>query len=248
MTSSKVIGKSVGSVANTQANMAIPALAAKGIETISNMGEAESSEDDMSEVAVEALMISMEVLDEKKGKEGDLKRMRRKVPGYYSGLSASTANKRAAQFKKQTKMSDDNPAAYKKAPGDGEGTKRVSKWTKAYHRRYGEGDTMDESLIFDDVLLEGLEVQEEVIVEAITGKTRKALQNKAEASNVPLGVLTTVYRKGLAAWKTGHRPGAGQHQWAMARVNSFLAGGPARRVDAPQWERVQDYRKKKRKR
>jgi hypothetical protein len=248
MTSSKVIGKSVGSVANTQANMAIPALSAKGIETISNMGEAESSEDDMSEVAVEALMISMEVLDEKKGKEGDLKRMRRKVPGYYSGLSASTANKRAAQFKKQTKMSDDNPAAYKKAPGDGEGTKRVSKWTKAYHRKYGEGDTMDESLIFDDVLLEGLEVQEEVIVEAITGKTRKALQNKAEDSNVPLGVLTTVYRKGLAAWKTGHRPGAGQHQWAMARVNSFLAGGPARRVDAPQWERVKDHRKKKRKR
>ena len=248
MTSSKVIGKSVGSVANTQANMAIPALAAKGIETISNMGEAESSEDDMSEVAVEALMISMEVLGEKKGKEGDLKRMRRKVPGYYSGLSASTANKRAAQFKKQTKMSDDNPAAYKKAPGDGEGTKRVSKWTKAYHRKYGEGDTMDESLIFDDVLLEGLEVQEEVIVEAITGKTRKALQNKAEDSNVPLGVLTTVYRKGLAAWKTGHRPGAGQHQWAMARVNSFLAGGPARRVDAPQWERVKDHRKKKRKR
>jgi hypothetical protein len=248
MTSDKVIKSAGNSNAQAHTRATTRALRDMGAVTLSTMGESDDEEQEVSEVAAEALAISMEILDEKKGKKSDLKRMRRKVPGYYSGLSASTANKRAAQFKKQTKMSDDNPAAYKKAPGDGEGTKRVSKWTKAYHRKYGEGDTMDESLIFDDVLLEGLEVQEKVIVEAITGKTRKALQNKAEDSNVPLGVLTTVYRKGLAAWKTGHRPGAGQHQWAMARVNSFLAGGPARRVDAPQWERVKDHRKKKRKR
>lgn len=199
-----------------------------------------------NKVASEALSISMEIIEEK-GSKGDLKHMRKKVPGYYKGLSASTATKRAAQFKKQTKMSDDDPRAYKKAPGDSKKTK-VSKWTKAYHKKFGEGEDMNEEVfIFDDVLLEGIEVQEEVIVEAVTGKTRKALQNKAEDSNVPLGVLTTVYRKGLAAWKTGHRPGAGQHQWAMARVNSFLAGGPARRVDAPQWERVKDHRKKNRK-
>ena len=38
---------------------------------------------------------------------------------------------------------------------------------------------------------------------------------------MPLGILRKVYNRGLAAYKTGHRPGASQHQWAMARVNSF---------------------------
>ena len=236
-------------VVSTHVFKGIPPLVRNGVTTLANIGENEEMEEESENdlVASEALAISMEILDEEKGSKGDLKHMRKKVPGYYKGLSASTATKRAAQFKKQTKMSDDDPRAYRKAPGDSKKTK-VSKWTKAYHKRFGEGEDMNEEVfIFDDVLLEGLEVQEEVIAEAIAGKTRKALQNKAEKSNVPLGVLTTVYRKGLAAWKTGHRPGAGQHQWAMARVNSFLAGGPARRVDAPQWERVKAHRKKNRK-
>jgi hypothetical protein len=47
------------------------------------------------------------------------------------------------------------------------------------------------------------------------------LKNKAEKSGMPLGILRKVYNRGLAAYKTGHRPGASQHQWAMARVNSF---------------------------
>jgi hypothetical protein len=32
-------------------------------------------------------------------------------------------------------------------------------------------------------------------------------------------------RRGMAAWKSGHRPGAGQQQWGYARVNSFLTKG-----------------------
>ena len=62
-------------------------------------------------------------------------------------------------------------------------------------------------------------------------KTRKALKNKAEKANAPQGALTTVYNKGLAAWRTGHRPGASQHQWAMARVNSFLRGSRKHDLD-----------------
>ena len=72
-----------------------------------------------------------------------------------------------------------------------------------------------------------------------------ALRNKAKSANAPLGALRAIYNKGLAAWRTGHRPGAGQHQWAMARVNSVLAGGPARKVDAAQWKSIQRYRKNK---
>jgi hypothetical protein len=55
-----------------------------------------------------------------------------------------------------------------------------------------------------------------------------------------------VYAKGLAAWKTGHRPGVGQHQWAMGRVNSFVTGkGGARKVDKALWKRASKSKKKK---
>ena len=80
------------------------------------------------------------------------------------------------------------------------------------------------------------------------GSSATALKNKAKSANAPLGTLRAIYNKGLAAWRTGHRPGASQHAWAMARVNSVLAGGPARKVDAAQWKRIQKFRKDRRKR
>ena len=51
------------------------------------------------------------------------------------------------------------------------------------------------------------------------------IKNKADESGAPIGILRAVMRRGLAAWKTGHRPGAGQAQWGYARTNSFLTGG-----------------------
>lgn len=48
------------------------------------------------------------------------------------------------------------------------------------------------------------------------------LKAKAEKSGMPLGVLRQVYNRGVAAWKTGHRPGTTPQQWGMARVNSFV--------------------------
>lgn len=52
---------------------------------------------------------------------------------------------------------------------------------------------------------------------------KKSLKKKAEASGIPYGILKQVFNRGMAAWRSGHRPGAGQHQWAHARVNSFIA-------------------------
>ena len=51
------------------------------------------------------------------------------------------------------------------------------------------------------------------------------LKNKSEETGVPIGILRAVMRRGMAAWKSGHRPGAGQEQWGYARVNSFLTKG-----------------------
>lgn len=53
----------------------------------------------------------------------------------------------------------------------------------------------------------------------------KALANKAKATGIPKRLLEQVYRRGAAAWSTGHRPGATQQQWALARVNSFVTKG-----------------------
>lgn len=73
-----------------------------------------------------------------------------------------------------------------------------------------------------------------------------ALKNKAKSSGIPLGILRTVYRKGMAAWKTGHRPGVTQQQWAMARVNSFIMGGKTtKKADKAQWEAAKKAKRKK---
>jgi hypothetical protein len=59
----------------------------------------------------------------------------------------------------------------------------------------------------------------------MTEDATAALKKKAEKSGIPLGILRQVYNRGMAAWRTGHRPGASQQQWAFARVNSFITKG-----------------------
>jgi hypothetical protein len=66
-----------------------------------------------------------------------------------------------------------------------------------------------------------------------------ALKNKSEKTGIPVSILRRVFNKGSAAWRTGHRPGVAQAQWAMARVNSFIVGGPARKADKEIWD---DYK------
>ena len=57
---------------------------------------------------------------------------------YHKGLSKSTKAKRDAQFKKQAKMDDDNPAAYKPAPGDKTAKTKPSKHTKRFKQMFGD--------------------------------------------------------------------------------------------------------------
>lgn len=52
-----------------------------------------------------------------------------------------------------------------------------------------------------------------------------ALSKKASESGVSLGTLRQVYKRGVAAWRTGHRPGTTPQQWGMARVNSYITKG-----------------------
>ena len=124
--------------------------------------------------------------------------------GYYKGLAKSTNKKRHAQFAKQSKMDDDNPAAYKPAPGDKEAKTKPSKHTKKYKQMYGETFT------FEDYMVEN------------KGQAKAAIKKKAEKSGMPYSILKKVFDRGVAAWRTGHSPGTTPVQWGLARVNSFV--------------------------
>ena len=52
-----------------------------------------------------------------------------------------------------------------------------------------------------------------------------SLKAKAAATGVPLKEIQSSYDRGMAAWRTGHRPGATQQQWGYARAHSFLLCG-----------------------
>jgi hypothetical protein len=52
-----------------------------------------------------------------------------------------------------------------------------------------------------------------------------SLEQKAEVSGVPLKFIKQSYNRGMAAWRTGHRPGATQQEWGYARTHSLLLKG-----------------------
>jgi hypothetical protein len=117
---------------------------------------------------------------------------------YFAKLSKSTSKKRSS-FWKGLGTYPFTKDEYKKAdkvPGDSKAT-RPSKYNKKYDMMFGEEKK----------------------------RSITALQKKSKASGVPYSILKQVYNRGMAAWVTGHRPGAPQSAWAFARVNSFLTKG-----------------------
>ena len=142
----------------------------------------------------------------KKGVPGQTeeKEKKKRNSQYHKGLKKSTSDKRQAHFNKGAKMDDDNPAAYKPAPGDATAKTKPSKHTKKYKQMFGEG-----FLTFEDYNID-------------EGKSDEALKKKADKSGMPLGILRKVFNRGVAAWRTGHRPGTTPTQWGLARVNSFV--------------------------
>ena len=113
-------------------------------------------------------------------------------------MSKSTKQARARHFAKYGKKDDDMDKNYKPAPGDAGGKTKPSVHTKKYQQMFGK-ESVD------------------VLDEKISG-----LVKKAEKSGMPYSILKKVYDRGMAAWKTGHRPGTTPQQWAFARVNSFV--------------------------
>lgn len=66
----------------------------------------------------------------------------------------------------------------------------------------------------------------EKIVNSLQEKVKN--HNEKHSKKVTLSQLKKVYRRGLGAFSSSHRPGQNRNSWAMARVNMFLkmqAGG-----------------------
>ena len=156
---------------------------------------------------------------------------------YYTGLSKSTADDRKAHFKKHGKKADDDNSAYKPAPGDATAKTKPSIHTKKaaamgmgpkneaglwanIHAKRKRGERMRKKGEKGAPTPEAIRSAQKESYNI--NENKKGLENKADKSGMPLGVLKQVYNRGLAAWKTGHRPGTTPEQWGMARVNSFI--------------------------
>jgi len=61
---------------------------------------------------------------------------------YFSGLSKSTKDKRDAHFAKGKKKADNDPSAYKPAPGDADAKTKPSKYTNAIKKMFDEEDAL----------------------------------------------------------------------------------------------------------
>jgi hypothetical protein len=57
------------------------------------------------------------------------------------------------------------------------------------------------------------------------GPEVRSLPEISKATKIPLKTVKTIYNRGLAAWRTGHRPGASPQAWGYARVHSFATKG-----------------------
>ena len=82
-------------------------------------------------------VITLDDIEEAR-QDSDIKDRKGSQPAnYHKGLAKTTKIKRDAQFKRQAKMRDDDPAAYKPAPGDKTAKTKPSKHTRKFKDMFG---------------------------------------------------------------------------------------------------------------
>jgi len=153
---------------------------------------------------------------------------------YHSGLAKSTAEKRHAHFEKGAEKHWDDESAYEPAPGDARAETKPSKYTKRFHQLFTKEGTVKHDKRFKF----NRRKENQYFKELEEGNSDTALEKKAEQTGIAKSILKQVYDRGVAAWRTGHRPGTTPEQWGYARVNSFATGGKTRTTaDADLWKK-----------
>lgn len=184
-------------------------------------------------------------------------------------MSKSTKQSRARHFEKGADKDDDDPNAYKPAPGDKSAKTKLSKHTKKvrqmypdlydeardYKKEYETYHSRPEQIerrssrnkarrIMGDKAIKGKDIghkdnnplnndpknlrNEDPSTNRREPRLREgaadsSLAKKADKSGISVSILKQVYNRGVAAWRTGHRPGTTPEQWGHARVNSFIS-------------------------
>lgn len=202
---------------------------------------------------------------------------------YFSGIGKGTKDDRARHFEKGAKKDDNDPSAYKPAPGDATAKTKPSQYTQKmkkkfpdlydeernYRREYDLYHSRPEQIerrssrnkarrAMGDKAVKGMDVghkdnnplnnePDNLRNENPSDNRREprlresaadaSLRKKAEKTGISFSILKQVYKRGVAAWRTGHRPGTTPEQWGHARVNSFATGGKTRTTaDADLWK------------
>jgi hypothetical protein len=214
-----------------------------------------------------------EFLTERLRQDPDLKTKKSTPAKNYKGLGKGTKEARERHWEKNRDKADNDSSAYEPAPGDKDAKTKPSKYTKAFEKRFGstnediatnvvidlssgkkekpgaskdssEKDTEEENnQTAGEVSEDVMDLGEDLLDEDSSIDT--ALKNKAEKTGYSVSHLRAIYNRGMSAFKGSHRPGVGQHQWGMARVNSVLTNGKARQSDKDIWEKMQASKKKK---
>jgi len=140
----------------------------------------------------------------------DARALRRNVPAKYLGdLKGKKRTSRRKEIAARAKEARRTSSKRKYRPfKTGKGAKtRKSSYTRRFHRKYGKASGYaDAARLSYDALDPSVSKREWA------------------------AIIKKVHDRGMAAWATGHRPGASQHAWAMARVYSFIVGGKTRRT------------------
>lgn len=129
-----------------------------------------------------------------------------------------------------------------------------SKHTKKFRDMFGEGEVEDAKRSIEREKESDKKKHDRILDRARTSDTREknrqteeyiteagisALQKKADKTGISYSIIKKVYDRGMAAWKTSHRPGTTPQQWAFARVNSFLTGGQTQKTtDSDLWAKA----------
>ena len=162
---------------------------------------------------------------------------------YHSGLDPETKKKRDAHFKakksgpapgdddaktklsvhtqKYKQMFDERKLTDKEFDDKEHNVKKLKKHLDSFKDRYGK----DAKSVMYGIATKDAKKEKRYKEEVELDEKIKGLTNKSEKSGISYSILKKVYDRGMAAWKTGHRPGTTPQQWAFARVNSFITKG-----------------------
>lgn len=166
--------------------------------------------------------------DKKDDRERHFKRNAKKADDDASAYKPAPGDKEAkTKLSKHTKkvrdmMGEDTQPMWGKKQGkrphmllDTNGKPKFDKRFKMYKPKNEELEDMT------DELMSLIESTEDFSLE-LNEDPSKSLKKKSEKTGMSVGILRKVYNRGVAAWKTGHRPGTTPEQWGHARVNSFI--------------------------